>query len=375
MFGIVGKIGKYLPLIVLAIFALVTIAIVLYMYITSKKSKAEIGKKEEPANPKRLDAEDFVMFEDIVAVTKEIGMLLDRVNKNRFVAYVEVLGMDYITSSPESKLMIQLGMRTLIDKYVANEPTFQIYQNATAINLERQISDTERKLQAFSQKAEDLTYQKEEFLLQVQELKERNEAGILELVPSEEEVLYYANELDRVSRELQAQKLYQLIHGDILKTLKIQAANEAEPRRNKYFVVEWTYDSSQYLSRPLNEEERTMEAMRILYEKVNAYRNVLEQYGMKTKYVSAVEMLQIFRFELHPYTYNHQSITDVFNSSYFKPIMFSKSIEKTKEELRIWQEEEEAENRFEEELFVEEVLQGLSAEEIEALARLEKEGR
>lgn len=375
MFGIVGKIGKYLPLIVLAIFALVTIAIVLYMYITSKKSKAEIGKKEEPANPKRLDAEDFVMFEDIVAVTKEIGMLLDRVNKNRFVAYVEVLGMDYITSSPESKLMIQLGMRTLIDKYVANEPTFQIYQNATAINLERQISDTERKLQAFSQKAEDLTYQKEELLLQVQELKERNEAGILELVPSEEEVLYYANELDRVSRELQAQKLYQLIHGDILKTLKIQAANEAEPRRNKYFVVEWTYDSSQYLSRPLNEEERTMEAMRILYEKVNAYRNVLEQYGMKTKYVSAVEMLQIFRFELHPYTYNHQSITDVFNSSYFKPIMFSKSIEKTKEELRIWQEEEEAENRFEEELFVEEVLQGLSAEEIEALARLEKEGR
>lgn len=375
MFGIVGKIGKYLPLIVLAIFALVTIAIVLYMYITSKKSKAEIGKKEEPANPKRLDAEDFVMFEDIVAVTKEIGMLLDRVNKNRFVAYVEVLGMDYITSSPESKLMIQLGMRTLIDKYVANEPTFQIYQNATAINLERQISDTERKLQAFSQKAEDLTYQKEEFLLQVQELKERNEAGILELVPSEEEVLYYANELDRVSRELQAQKLYQLIHEDILKTLKIQAANEAEPRRNKYFVVEWTYDSSQYLSRPLNEEERTMEAMRILYEKVNAYRNVLEQYGMKTKYVSAVEMLQIFRFELHPYTYNHQSITDVFNSSYFKPIMFSKSIEKTKEELRIWQEEEEAENRFEEELFVEEVLQGLSAEEIEALARLEKEGR
>lgn len=297
------------------IIALILVGGLAFYLIKVKK----VGAKQEKIDYsafQRVDATEYVKFDDIVSVggsgdTSGMGMV--DLGGNVFVAGINVVGYNYRSAAAE---MRKATMANSIGFFNVVEQPIQLRQTVKSVDIEHNISiqteivkNLNRELLAMDAEYEDT----KEAAARAAEDTESDAFEILE------------NSLKKMQKSIRSKQWFYEEALEVLNYLKRLSGVTANSKKINHIMFSYVFNANEYIEE-LDENEIRVKAITALANKAEEYSSVLENCGCTCNVLTAKDLTELMRRHLHPVTADAVKLEDLLNSSYTALYVTSDSI-------------------------------------------------
>lgn len=319
---------------VVSLIVLALSAVVIY-YLLRVKKVSSAAEKINYAGFKRIDAMEFVKFEDIVSETDDYlsgaGMIC--LGKNTFVGAISIQGFNYFSASTDEKVNAMLHSLSFTNVI---EDRITLRQSVQAIDLSDNIGQHEEI-------AANITLE----LMALDDEYQSTLSYAEDYVDDVDTLQIYNKKLESLQRQIQA-KRHMLKETQALIAYMNSMVSDGNKKKKKdsqvssQLIFSYIFDPNS-VTEDLTKEEIYVKAFGELNLKANAYMGALASCGCSCKRMSAGELTLLMRKQCAPVSGEDFKLEELFESSYTSMFITCDSlINMVKKKI--------GEERFEEEL-------------------------
>lgn len=285
----------------MVLFVLILIGLIV-LYVMQRKKKSAFKEIAYDSFDKR-DSLEYLKFNDIVSseegdILKGSGMIV--VDKNTFVAGINVVGYNFYAASYDEQVHTINSMISLMDS-LEYPVTFR--QTTKAIDIGYNIG-------VFNQIKEKLESE-------VLELNTQRDLAITmaeDNIDQEEYRALYMKEVEELSQKITI-KLRQLEEAtEMVFYMESISSLSGDTQKVPHIMFSYEYDASQFTNQ-LTKEEIYINAMQELSRRASSIISALVRCGCSGRMMTAHELIDLTRRHMHPATSDEVTLDELFNSS------------------------------------------------------------
>jgi hypothetical protein len=300
--GLINQANYYMNVLITATLVIVVVIAALAYYLLKVK---KIAAKEEHVNYSgfnRVDATEYVKFDDIISGSNErdsLGMIA--LGNNRFVAGINVSGFNFASASAEER------ERTMINSiafFNVVEAPIQLRQTVKAIDISYSI-----------QKQSDITKDLNKELIDLDE-DYRATVDLLE-TKLDDTVAFdsISKRLDDMKRKISSKKWQYQEAQEVLEYMNKISSGAGNTKKINQIMFSYVYNPDDY-TQELTPAEIYLRAKQELNNKAMIYGDAMSNCGCQWKPLTANDLTDLCRRHNHPITADGIRMDELLNSSY-----------------------------------------------------------
>lgn len=312
----------------------------LYYFIKIRKVTSKV-ERIDYSSFNRVDAEEYVKFEDIVSDTKGdlggAGMIV--LGNNVFVGGISVVGYNLASADSAEQ---QRTMINAISFFNVVEQPIQMRQTVKAVDLSHNIDVHKEILEQINLDLMGLSEEYNETLSRYEDNIDDANARVV-----------YEKRLDDLQKEIR-NKRHSLEECEYLINYMgaMTKGKNRDTQKINQIMFSYTFNPDDY-SEELTKEEIYIKAFMELNSKANAYSEGLAECGCTCKRLTAEDLIGLMRKHMSPFSADDISLDEMFDSSYNALFVTSDSLiqlEQKKRTEEYYAEQVRAYQKHEEEL-------------------------
>lgn len=302
-----NQINSYMEIFLYVLLGIVAVGVIIFIIFSKSSKKIKVKEEVSTKGHVELDDSSTLIPLDRIVDTENGGIIIKEEDK-KFIALLSTVGSEWASASEnekKSRIVSEISRMNTIDRPI------QVWQYSRPVKLDEHIERFEKRRKEIVEQAliekENFDYMKKE----------------AELVPDEEFDIYY-DELEKKRKLVHSLDWHRKNVEQQIEYMKRISGGNSEPDICIVYVVEWDYNSNNF-TEELTEDDIWTQAKKELLNKSRGLINSLLTSGVYAKRMTRDEIIEAFRVQTNPLTYNMYDIRTILASDAYEPIADSDS--------------------------------------------------